>query len=174
MIKVEIIGNIGADAEIKESNGSKFVTFRVADTHKWSTESGETRENTTWVDVALSNVESKVIPYLKAGAKVFVRGYASLRVYSSKKDKCMKAGLTISAVEIELCGVASDSVPRQLIIPQTGDIVDVAKYYKANVDTKEWKAKDTGVLVDQRGNEYTLVKDGWVAPAPKAEVDQNG
>ena len=32
MLKVEIIGNLGADAEIKEANGSKFVTMRVAHT----------------------------------------------------------------------------------------------------------------------------------------------
>lgn len=173
MFKVEIIGNIGADAEIKESNGSKFVTFRVADTQKWKTEGGEDREVTNWHDVILSNAESRVIPYLKAGTKVFVRGNGSLRVYSSKKDRCMKAGLTVSALEIELCGVAGDSVPRMLIIPQTGETVQVAKYYKADVDTSKWEAKDTGLLVDQRGNEFTLLKDGWVSPAPKENPNPN-
>ena len=47
MFKVEFIGNLGADAEIKESNGSKFVTMRIALTDKWTTESGEKRESTT-------------------------------------------------------------------------------------------------------------------------------
>ena len=35
MIKLEIIGNLGADAEIKQYNGNKFVSFRVAHTDKW-------------------------------------------------------------------------------------------------------------------------------------------
>ena len=35
MIKLEIIGNLGADAEVKVYNGNKFVTFRVAHTDKW-------------------------------------------------------------------------------------------------------------------------------------------
>ena len=35
MLKVELIGNLGADVEIKESNGSKFATFRVANTEKF-------------------------------------------------------------------------------------------------------------------------------------------
>lgn len=30
MFKVEAIGNLGADAVIKDANGSKFVAFRVA------------------------------------------------------------------------------------------------------------------------------------------------
>lgn len=30
MIRLEIVGNLGADAEIKDYNGSKFVSFRVA------------------------------------------------------------------------------------------------------------------------------------------------
>ena len=45
MFKVEFIGNLGADAEIKESNGSKFVTMRIALTDKWTTESGEKRRS---------------------------------------------------------------------------------------------------------------------------------
>ena len=103
MLKVELIGNLGADVEVKESNGSKFATFRIADTSLYKTQSGEDKEVTNWIDCSYNNVESKVLPYLKAGVKVFVRGNASLRVYSSKKDRCMKAGLQVSVQEIELC-----------------------------------------------------------------------
>ena len=35
MLKCEIIGNLGADAEVKEANGSKFVAMRVAHSSKW-------------------------------------------------------------------------------------------------------------------------------------------
>ena len=62
MLKVEIIGNLGADAEIKESNGSKFVVMRVAHTSKYTDQNGQPHESTTWVDVTLNNAESKVIP----------------------------------------------------------------------------------------------------------------
>ncbi len=40
MFKVEIIGNIAADAEKKDANGSQFVTFRVADSSKYKKASG--------------------------------------------------------------------------------------------------------------------------------------
>lgn len=172
MLKVEFIGNLGADAEIKEANGSKWVSMRAAHTTKYQTESGEDRNITTWVDINLSNVESKVIPFLKAGVKIFVRGNADLRVYSSKKDRMMKAGLTIHASEIELVGGSTDAVPRQLIVPESGQIVDVNKYYQAVIDTNGWKKDDKGYLVDTKGNQYQLIKGGWVAPMPVENQEQ--
>lgn len=172
MLKVELIGNLGADCEIKESNGSKFVTMRVAHTNKYKKEDGSEVEQTTWVDVTMNNSDSKVIPFLKAGVKVFVRGNASLRVYSSQKDRCMKAGLTINAVEVELCGGMSELVPKQLVVPETGALVDVKKYYQAEIDTSKFKKDDVGYLNDLKGNRYLLVKGGWVSPF--VEQDANG
>lgn len=165
MFKAEIIGNIGADAEVKESNGSKFVTFRVAHSDHWKTESGEEKESTIWVDVTLNNTESKVIPYLRQGVKVFVRGNARLRVYSSPKDRCMKAGLSISALEIELCGGQSDEVPRQLVNPNDGSLIDVTKHFLANISTHGMKIDDTRVLYDVKGNSYTMNSNGFVVPS---------
>ena len=170
MFKVEFIGNLGADAEIKESNGSKFVTMRIALTDKWTTESGEKRESTTWADVTMSNTESKVIPFLKSGVKIFVRGNGSLRVYSSPKEKKMKAGIQCSATEIELCGGVAELVPRQLVEPETGTLIDTTKYYWCNADTKGMKANETKLLIDTRGNQYLMDKRGFVAPVP-TQVD---
>lgn len=164
MLKAEIIGNLGADAEIKSGEGYSFVSMRIANTEKWKDENDQEHTETQWVDVNWSKTDSPLIPFLKSGVKVFVRGFVRTRVYSSKQDRKMKAGLTINALEIELCGGSSDVVPRQLIIPETGDIVDVAKYYQANVDTKSWKKDDQGVLIDRQGNQYQLIKGGWVAP----------
>lgn len=174
MLKVELIGNLGADCEIKESNGSKFVTMRVAHTNKYKKEDGSEVEQTTWVDVTMNNPESKVIPFLKAGVKVFVRGNASLRVYSSQKDRCMKAGLTINAVEVELCGGMSELVPKQLVVPETGALVDVKKYYQADIDTSKFKKDDAGYLNDTKGNKYLLVKGGWVTPFVEESTNGNG
>lgn len=164
MLKVEVIGNLGADVEIKAANGSQFATFRVADTTKYKTQSGDERENTNWIDCTLNNVESKVIPYLKAGVKVFVRGNANLRVYSSKKDRCMKAGLQVAVTEVELCGGNNDSVPRQLIDPESGAIYDTQKFYWCNGETKGMKKDQTKALVDSRGNDYLMDHRGFVAP----------
>lgn len=173
MIKIEVIGNIGADAEIKDSQGQKFVTFRVANTDKWKDANGVEHAQTDWVDCVLNNAESKLVPYLKQGVKVFVRGNARLRVYSSKKDRMMKAGLSINVLEVELCGGSSDDVPRQLIVPETGAIVNVDKWYHVPMDTKHFKKDDIGVLVDQRGRQYLFNKACWVIPSVDQSSDQS-
>lgn len=164
MIKVEIIGNLGADCEVKQSNGNKFGTCRVAHTEKYTDAQGNVHESTMWVDVVIPDAENKVIPYLKAGVKVFVRGNASLRVYSSKKDRCMKAGLTINAREIELCGGSSDAVPRQLIDPVDGQLFDVSKCYWVNKSTKGMKKSDVAMMVDAKGGRYSMDSLGFVQP----------
>ena len=164
MFKVELIGNLGADCEVKDSNGSKFVTFRLAHTEKYKQQDGREVVDTSWIDVTYNKTDSGLLPYLKQGVKVFVRGNAHLRVYSSKKDRCMKAGLTIAAMEIELCGGASDEVPRQLIDPDTGALIDVSKWYWCGVDTKAMKKDEVKELIDKNGAIYVMNKGGFVKP----------
>lgn len=105
MIKMLFIGTLGADAEFKHSdtasNGGKFVTFRAAHNDTWTDAAGMRHENVTWVDFIM-NDHPKVAQYLKKGTMVYVEGRTSLRVYSSPKDRCMKAGMTIQVQRIEL------------------------------------------------------------------------
>ena len=169
MLNCEVIGNLGSDVEIKDANGKKFAAFSVAHTEKWKDANGVDHNETTWVDCLMANTESKVLDYLKSGVKVFVRGDGKLRVFSSKKDRCMKAGLTLNVREVELVGGSSDAVPRQLVIPETGMLLDVEKFYWVNLDTKSWKKDDVGELIDTRGGRYLVRKDGFVAPSPLVE-----
>lgn len=172
MLKAELIGNLGADCEVKEANGSKFVTMRIAHSEKFKQANGQEVETTTWVDVTWNKTDSAILPYLKAGVKVFVRGYLSTRVYSSKKDRQMKAGVSIAATEIELCGGTSELVPRQLIDPSDNKIYDVTKWYWIDADTKGMKKEDLRLLIDKAGNEYGMNKGGFVLPRPE-ETQEN-
>lgn len=164
MLKVEIIGNLGADAEVKESNGSKFVTMRIAHSESWKDEQGNKQERTTWVDAIINDAETKVLPFLRQGQKVFVRGNANLRVYSSPKDKRMKAGLTINVWEIELLGGVSDAVPKQIVDPTDGRLYDVKKYFWIERDSKTMKKDEVYTMVDAKGSTYLMDKLGFVTP----------
>ena len=164
MIKVEVIGNLGADCEVKQSNGNKFGACRVAHTEKYTDAQGNVHESTIWIDIVIPDADNKVIPYLKAGVKVFVRGNASLRVYSSQKDRCMKAGLTVNAREIELCGGSSDAVPRQVIDPSNGQLFDVTKCYWIGKETKGMKKADLVDITDAKGGQYKMDSYGFVHP----------
>lgn len=172
MLKVEIIGNLGADAEVKESNGAKFITMRIAHSESWTDAQGNKQERTTWVDAIINGTESKVLPYLRQGQKVYVRGNASLRVYSSPKEKRMKAGLTINVWEIELLGGITDAVPRQIIDPADGRIYDVQKYYWINRDNKTMKKDEVYMMCDAKGVPFQMDKQGFVAPYIPDDNDQ--
>lgn len=176
MIKVSVIGNVGSDCVIKEANGSKFGTFRVAHTSSVKTSDGQKKDETIWVDVVINNVEWAVIPYIKRGVKIYVSGAAKLRLYSSPKDKCMKAGLTINATDIQLCGGSSDDVPRHLVNPSDGALVEVQKFYHVDLDNSAMKKGQVVDLYDPHGGRYQANYGGWVSRAqdeePKEEVTE--
>ena len=164
MFKVEAIGNLGADAVIRESQGSKFVSFRIAHSEKFEKNDGSQVDRTQWIDVVMSNAESAVIPYLKQGVKVFVRGHATLRTYSSPKERMILAGIQVKALEVELCGGSSDDVPRELINPETSELYHITKYYWSGEAGKGLKKDEFRKLIDKRGMGYVCDKQGFIIP----------
>lgn len=105
MIKVEIIGNLGADAQLQVYNGNKYVSFRIANTDSWTDKAtGEIKKSTQWVSCTLNGDGGALTPYLKKGTKVFVRGNAQFVVFSSAKSHQMEVGVNLFVREIELCG----------------------------------------------------------------------
>ena len=109
MIRLEIVGNLGADAEIKEYNGNKFVSFRVAHSEKWvDQQTGAISTQTTWVSCSLNGNGKGLTQYLKKGTKVFLRGTPNFVQYSSPKTHKMEVGVNLFVKEIELCGGHQD------------------------------------------------------------------
>ena len=91
MLKAELIGNLGADCEVKEANGSKFVTMRIAHSEKFKQANGQEVETTTWVDVTWNKTGFRYLTLPESRRESLCkRGYLSTRVYSSKKDRQMK------------------------------------------------------------------------------------
>ena len=163
MLQVTLIGNLGGNAEVKVADGREFVTFRVAHNEAYTQADGTKVERVQWIDCTMNctNGRPAILPYLVAGTMVCVIGTMSTRVYSSEKDRCFKAGVTIHIQKIELLGGAGDAVPRRLYDSQ-GAMVDVQKYYYANTKEK--------TLRDQRGREYLVDKKGWVSvPQPNTQ-----
>ena len=60
MFKCEVIGNLGADAQIKGENGKQFIAFNVAHTDKWTDEAGQQHEETTWVQCIINDTAANV------------------------------------------------------------------------------------------------------------------
>lgn len=163
MFRVEVIGNLGADAEIKNDNGRTYCQFSVADTRRFTTEDGTEHEVTNWVSCFMRKTDSEIIKYLRKGTKVFVRGNADLRVFSSAKDRMMKAGVSINVSEIELVGGSSDAVPSQLSLP-SGQVFPVSKFYWADVRGVQ---PPVTALYDKQGAEYHVDDNGFIIPKPQ-------
>ena len=70
MLQLEIIGNLGADAQVMTSNGKPFVSFNVAHTERWQGEDGVKHEQTQWVSGALNGDGGNLLQYLKKGTTV--------------------------------------------------------------------------------------------------------
>lgn len=168
MLQSTLIGHLGADAECKNANGKEFVTFRVANTDRWTDDAGQVHESTTWVDCVI-NGKPKVFDYLKKGQMIYVTGSVSLRVYSSAVEKCMKAGLTINVQRIELLGGKTDDIPAKLYTESEGKEVIVMKYYFAPQLQREVAGPETVVLVSKRGEKYNVDRQGWVSKEKPAE-----
>ena len=111
MFKIEVIGNLGADAETRVSNGATYVTFRVAHTVKnVDMQSGEIIREAVWVSCSKAGECTNLLPYLHKGTKVYVRGNAQLKVYTGHDGK-PHAGINLYVHELELCGSQVGDAP---------------------------------------------------------------
>lgn len=155
MLKLQVIGNLGADAERGSSQGQDYIKFRVAHTDRYTRQDGTQVDNTSWVNCIWSGDHARLLPYLRQGVKVYVDGDASPRVYSSAKERCMKAGLDLRVRQLELVGAQPDSVPSRLY-DSDGIQHDVQKYYFSE------SSKEKTELFDVRGGRY-IVDKGWIA-----------
>lgn len=102
MQQIQIIGNLGEDCQIREFNGSRFATFRVACTEKIR-RSGDDNEVTTWYSCSLNRPDAGVIPYLKKGVRVFVQGLPSYSIYDSASQHCKMIDVRIFVDRVQLC-----------------------------------------------------------------------
>ncbi len=101
MLQIEIIGNLGQDAEIKEFNGQRYISFSIAHTESFTDARGERQKRTVWVS-CLKYGENGVINYLKKGTSVFVRGDLSVKMYST--NGTLQAGINCRVKELQLLG----------------------------------------------------------------------
>lgn len=163
MERIEITGNLGANAEFRNENGNEFVKFNVGCTDRYEKADGSKVERVTWYSCILNGRQEKLLPYLTKGTKVYVRGEIKLRVFSSEKDRMMKAGANVTVRELELIGGITEAVPRQLS-DEKGLLYNTMKCY--------WIEKPaTGIFPTMLQNprntaeKFNVDANGFVTPA---------
>ena len=86
--KVILIGNLGADPEIRSLNsGDRVANLRIATSENWRDRtSGERKEKTEWHRVVVfnENIVKVCEQYLRKGAKVYVEGSIQTRKWADQ------------------------------------------------------------------------------------------
>ena len=85
--KVILIGNLGADPEVRYSqNGTAVANFRIATTETWRKQDGSKEEQTEWHKiVAFGKLGEICGEYLSKGSKVFIEGRLQTRKWENKE-----------------------------------------------------------------------------------------
>lgn len=104
MNKVFLLGNLGADAELKVTQGGQVVLkFSLATTEKWKNRNDEMQEKTNWHRCALWGKRAEALaPHLKKGSRLFVEG--SVEYSSYEKDGEKRYSTDIKVTNIEFAG----------------------------------------------------------------------
>lgn len=91
--KVILIGNLGADPEVRStSSGSRVATISLATSRVWKNQAGERQEKTEWHRVVLwnnrgSSLADVVERYCKKGDKVYVEGSIEYRTWQDREGQ---------------------------------------------------------------------------------------
>lgn len=104
MLQLEVIGNLGNDAEIKEFGGKKYVSMNVAHSEKRK----DGGDATVWVSVLWYGEGGNLLQYLKKGTKVFLRGRLVPKAYLDKNNQ-PQCSVNMYANEVTLCGAKTEN-----------------------------------------------------------------
>lgn len=89
--KVMLIGNLGADPEIRSfQNGGKVANLRIATSESWKDrQTGERKEKTEWHTVAIfsEGLVGVVERFLKKGSKVYIEGKLQTRKWQDQNGQ---------------------------------------------------------------------------------------
>ncbi|HEY8604790.1 single-stranded DNA-binding protein [Tsuneonella suprasediminis] len=85
--KVMLIGNLGADPEVRSfQNGGKVCNLRIATSETWKDRDGQRQERTEWHTVAIfsEGLVNVAENYLRKGSKVYIEGQLQTRKWQDQ------------------------------------------------------------------------------------------
>ncbi len=108
--KVIIIGNSGADTELRTTNtGRKVANFRLATNEKWKDKEGNAQERTEWhTIIAWDRLGEVCHQYIKKGRSVYVEGRLQTRSWEDK-DGIKRYTTEIVCLTMQLLGSPNGS-----------------------------------------------------------------
>jgi len=101
MRKIQIIGNVTKDAEVRNiASGKSVINFDVAVNERWKDKSGVQQTKTTYVKCAIWRDNTTIRQYIKKGIKLYIEGTPEVEAYINKEGNAI-GNLKINVLQLE-------------------------------------------------------------------------
>ena len=108
--KVLLIGNLTRDPEIRQTpSGQSVCRLGLATNRRFKSQSGEMREETTFVDVTVWGVRGDALArYLHKGDPVYIEGRLTLEEWQDKQSGEKRRKLSVTAEDWQFVAAKGD------------------------------------------------------------------
>ena len=107
MNKVFLLGNLGADPELRQTSGGELLRLRLATNERWLDKNKEPQERVEWHTVLVWGKRAAALSrILTKGSRVMVEG--NLRTSSYEKDGVTRYSTEVRGSNIYLAGWGRD------------------------------------------------------------------
>lgn len=103
MLKQQVIGRLGKDAESNAVNGKQVINFNVAHSKTYQRHDGQKVTETIWINCSWWTESTKILSWLKKGQQVYVCGEPNVRIWRDSQGQ-PNASMTLRVDELQLCG----------------------------------------------------------------------
>ena len=84
---VQLIGNVGAEIELKGTNENNVVNFSLATDESYTNSQGQKVEKTVWYRIVAWGKTAQILSeHTKKGSKLLVKGKLTYNKYTKEKD----------------------------------------------------------------------------------------
>ncbi len=110
--KTIVVGNVGRDPEMRYTpSGVPVTSFTVAANRRWTSQSGEQQEKTTWFRVTCwRKLAETAAQYLQKGKLILVEGDIEAQAYTDREGKA-RATLELTATNLQFLGARGEGAP---------------------------------------------------------------
>ena len=112
--KVILVGNLGANPEVRYTQGQQAVaTLRLATTERWTDKAGQRQERTEWHRVVLWGKQAEIAgQYLTKGRQVYVEGSIRTREWQDQQGQ-KRYTTEVVARNLQMLGARGDKAPEE-------------------------------------------------------------
>ena len=143
--RVQLIGNLGKDPEIKYTpQGTPVAKLTIATNERFKDKGGEWQDRTEWHNVVLWQRLAEIAgEYLKKGGKVYVEGRLQTRSWDDKQTGQKKYMTEVVASDLILLGGGRRRWRRRFCRKLT-----------RSIKRKQFRSAHSGTRASRRGSDY--------------------